>query len=139
MFSGGVGSWMTARRVAATGVTPVLLFADTRMEDEDLYRFLDEAAADVGGELIKVTEGRTPWEVFFDVRFLGNSRIDPCSRILKRELLRKWVEDNCDPTETVIYIGIDWTESHRFEKAKEPWSPWVIAAPLCESPFLLKA
>jgi len=138
MFSGGVGSWMTARRVVESGAKPVLLFADTRMEDEDLYRFLVEAAEDVGGQLVKVAEGRTPWEVFFDVRFLGNSRIDPCSRILKRELCRKWIEDNCDPTDTIIYIGIDWTESHRFTKAEGYWHPWTVKAPLCDAPYLTK-
>ncbi len=35
MFSGGAGSWATARRVIDRGLDPVLLFADTRMEDED--------------------------------------------------------------------------------------------------------
>lgn len=130
---------MTAKRVVQqTDVKPILLFADTRMEDEDLYRFLDEAAIDVGGELVKVIEGRTPWEVFFDVRFLGNTRIDPCSRILKREVLRKWLTNNCKPTETLIYLGIDWTESHRFEKAKGYWDPWTVKAPLCDPPYLTK-
>ena len=82
MFSGGLGSWRAAKRVAAEYGTAnlVLLFADTRMEDPDLYRFLHEAAADVGGELVVIAEGRTPWEVFTDVRFLGNSRVDPTYR-----------------------------------------------------------
>ena len=46
MFSGGAGSWMTAKRVAEKHGTDnlILLFADTLIEDEDLYRFLDEAA-----------------------------------------------------------------------------------------------
>ncbi len=52
MFSGGLASWAAAKRVAAENGTDalVLLFSDTLMEDEDLYRFLDQAAADVGGE-----------------------------------------------------------------------------------------
>jgi hypothetical protein len=141
MFSGGAGSWATARRVADYYGTEglVLLFADTKMEDEDLYRFVGEAAADVGGELVKVADGRDVWEVFFDVRFLGNTRIDPCSRILKRELLRKWLEDNCDPADTVVYLGIDWSESHRFERAAKHWAPWAAEAPLCDPPLLDRA
>ncbi len=139
MFSGGVGSWMTAKRVElAEGDELILLFADTMMEDLDLYRFLDEAAHDAGGQLIKLAEGRDPWQVFFDVRFLGNTRIDPCSRILKRELLRRWVEEHCIPDDTLIYLGIDWTESHRFERSREPWLPWTIRAPLCDAPYLTK-
>lgn len=140
MFSGGIGSWMTAKRVADKHGTDdlTLLFADTKMEDEDLYRFLDESAANVGGTLVKVAEGRDPWEVFFDVKFLGNSRIDPCSRVLKRQFLRKYIDENFDPEDTVIYIGIDWTEQHRMERAAGFWEPWKVEAPMCDRPLLSK-
>jgi len=140
MFSGGVGSWATAQRVAERHGTKdlILLFADTKMEDQDLYRFLDEAAANVGGQFVKVAEGRDPWKVFFDRRFLGNSRIDPCSSILKREFLRRWIEDRLDPSDTTIYLGIDWTEIHRMERSAKYWKPWTVEAPLCEKPYLDK-
>jgi hypothetical protein len=140
MFSGGAGSWATAKRVAERHGTEnlLLLFADTLMEDEDLYRFLDEAAADVGGKLVKVAEGRDPWQVFFDERFLGNSRVDPCSKILKRQLLRKWITTHLDPEQTVVYLGIDWMEEHRFTNAQAYWAPWKCEAPLCELPYITK-
>lgn len=134
MFSGGLGSWRAAKRVAAEHGTTnlVLLFADTWMEDPDLYRFLHEAAYDVGGELVVIAEGRTPWQVFTDVRFLGNSRVDPCSRVLKREVLRKWLTENTDPAHTTIYLGIGHDEAHRFENAAKNHAPWAVRAPLCE-------
>lgn len=137
MFSGGVGSWATAKRVVAAHGTAdlVLLFADTLIEDADLYRFLEEAAKDVGGQLVKIAEGRDPWQVFFDRRFLGNTRIDPCSSILKREFMRTWLEANCAPAETVVYLGIDWTEAHRFERAKKHWDPWTVRAPMIDPPL----
>jgi hypothetical protein len=113
----------------------ILLFADTQIEDEDLYRFLEESAQDVGGKLIRLKEGRDPWEVFFDERFLGNTRIDPCSKILKRQFLRRWVEDNLDPDEAVLYLGIDWTEEHRIDKAAKYWGEWDVRAPMCEPPL----
>lgn len=140
MFSGGVGSWATAQRVASKYGSDnlYLMFADTNMEDEDLYRFLDEASKNVGGRLIRVADGRTPWEVFHDTRYIGNTRIDPCSRILKRELLRYWLEEMFSPKDTVVYLGIDWTEIHRYERAAPYWSPWKIEAPLCEPPLLVK-
>jgi 3'-phosphoadenosine 5'-phosphosulfate sulfotransferase (PAPS reductase)/FAD synthetase len=64
MFSGGVGSWAAARRVVEKHGTEdlVLLFADTLIEDEDTYRFLREAAANVGGQLVEIADGRTPWD-----------------------------------------------------------------------------
>jgi len=139
MFSGGAGSWAAAKRIPKKTGRLTLLFADSLIEDEDLYRFIDEAAADVGGLLVKVAEGRDPWQVFFDKRFLGNSRVDPCSRILKRELLRDWLDSNCDPADTTIYLGFDWTEAHRFERAQGYWEPWEVRAPLCDPPYIDKA
>lgn len=141
MFSGGVGSWAAAKRVAQQHGTDnlTLLFADTRMEDEDLYRFVREAAANVGGDLVTLTEGRTPWEVFRDVRML-TARLDPCSRVLKREQVDAWLEANCIPAETVVHVGIDWSEEHRFTRLRDRRAAegWQYAAPLCEAPYLTK-
>lgn len=141
MFSGGAGSWGAAKRVAERHGTDdlTLLFADTLIEDEDLYRYLGEAAANVGGELVRLEEGRDPWQIFFDERFLGNTRIDPCSKILKRQLMRGWLEQNRDPDDTTVYLGFDWTEIHRMERASGYWAPWVVEAPLCQPPLTSKA
>lgn len=140
MYSGGVGSWAAAKRVAAQHGTDhlTLLFCDTKTEDADTYRFLRESAANVGGRLVEVADGRTIWEVFRDTKFLGNSRVDPCSRILKREVAQRWLADNCDPASTVVYVGIDWSEEHRFTRLRERHLPWVYQAPLCEAPYLGK-
>ena len=140
MFSGGIASWMAAKRVAEEHGTEdlILLFADTGIEDEDLYRFLEEAAANVGGTLIRLKEGRTPWEVFRDVKYMGNSRVDPCSRVLKRDLIRKMVEDNYSSDETIIYMGMDWTEGHRLTRTAAAWDPWVVKAPMMEKPLMMK-
>lgn len=140
MFSGGIGSWACAKRVAAQHGTAnlILLFADTKMEDEDLYRFLPEAVANVGGELVTIADGRDPWQVFFHKRMMGNTRLDPCSELLKRNLCRAWLNEHCDSADTIVYLGIDWTESHRFERAWPHWAPWTVAAPMCEEPWLFK-
>lgn len=142
MFSSGAGSAMAAKRVAERyGADDlVLLFADVNGEHGDNYRFLREAAAWIGGDLVVLDNGgKTIWQVFADVRFLGNTRADPCSRVLKREPMRKWLEDNCDPAQTCVYLGFDWTEQHRLERAEPHWVPWVIDAPLCWPPLLDKA
>lgn len=140
MFSGGVGSWAAAKRVVERHGTDglVLLFTDTLMEDGDLYRFLNEAAANVGVPVTRIAEGRTPWEVFHDERFLGNSRVDPCSKILKRQMADRWLAEHCDQSDTVCYVGIDWTESHRFDRlvTRKAEQGWTYAAPLCEPPYL---
>lgn len=139
-FSGGVGSWgaagRTIERFGADNVT--LLFADTQIEDDDLYRFLDEATADLGVPLTRLADGRNPWEVFRDVKFIGNTRIDPCSRVLKRDLLRDWIDEHCDPADTLVVLGIDWTEEHRLHRAAPRWEPFELWAPLCDEPYIDK-
>lgn len=85
-----------------------------------------------------IADGRNPHQVYSDVRFLGNSRVDPCSAILKRKLLRRWLERHRDPAETVCVLGYDWTEVQRMQRADGFWSPWRVEAPLTEKPHLWK-
>lgn len=131
-YSGGVGSFAAAvecvRRYGKENVE--LLFADTLAEDEDLYRFLVDTQKALDIPLHRIADGRDPWQVFEDVKFLGNSRVDPCSRILKREICKKWVVERHSPEEVTIVLGIDWTEEHRVINFQRWWSPYVGIAPL---------
>lgn len=140
-FSGGVCSWAAARRVVEKhGVEhTVLLFADTKMEDEDLYRFLDEAAANVGAPLVKIADGRNPWEVMRDERIIagGMTGADPCSKKLKRELMDRWFRANCT-LETITHLGLDWTEAHRLVRLREKAPSRLWEAPMAEAPYLTK-
>ena len=132
LYSGGLASWRVAEIVCEREENVTLLFADTKSEDEDLYRFLNETSEHLGAPITTIADGRTVWEVFNDVKFIGNTRIDPCSRILKREPTRRWLESHCDPESTTVYLGFDLFEDHRFERAKRHWEPWTIAAPLVD-------
>jgi len=140
MYSGGVSSWAAAKRVAGAHGTKclTLLFADTKVEHPDTYRFMRESAVNVGGQLVEIADGRTIWEVFRDERFLGNSRVDPCSKILKRQLMDRWIAARFTPDNVVLYVGLDWTEPHRVERLKARRVPWRVEAPLTEAPYLLK-
>lgn len=154
-FSGGLMSWAAAKRAVAIygAANTTLLFTDTLIEDPDLYRFLDEAAKNVGAPLVKIAEGRTPWQVFRDEKLIGNTRADPCSKILKRQMGLAWLTANCDPAETVLVFGIHHEEAHRLEG--EAWSAkakakvlrgvrpryqdlgWPhVTAPMCDAPFM---
>lgn len=141
MFSSGISSWAAGKRYAEKNGTDgmVLLFADTLIEDEDNYRFLHESAENIGAELVVIKDGRTPWEVMRDVKIIGNSRIDPCSKILKRELLDKWRNENADPETTDVILGISFDEVHRLVRVQERTKPWNYIAPLCDKPWISKA
>lgn len=116
-----------------------LLFADVNMEHPDNYRFLREASEWVGGELVTLdNDGKTIWDVFREGRFLGNSRVDLCSRVLKREPMRRWLEAECDPTDTVVHLGFDISEPHRLPRAQPHWEPWRVEAPLLWEPVVWK-
>lgn len=131
-YSGGVASYISAKRLVnkygRDAVT--LLFTDTKYEHEDLYRFLDETAAFLNATLVKTAEGRNPWQVFKDTKYLGNSRIDPCSRILKREQAKKWVNENCSPSTHSLYLGYAQDERHRLERSQKFWAPYSVDSPL---------
>jgi len=144
-LSYGIGSWAAAKlvvqRYGPQDVT--LLFCDTKYEDEDTYRWGEAAAKNVGAELVVIADGRDPWEVFRDEKLVGNSRMDPCSKILKRQLSNNWRSVHCDPADTVVYCGIHWSESDRwenFDKKRNKWTGfkhrmaelgWKAEAPLC--------
>lgn len=139
-YSGGIGSWMTAKRVVEKEgkENVILLFTDTLIEDEDLYRFIDETVKEMGVEYVYLKDGRTPWEVFKDVRYLGNSRLAQCSHILKQKPANKWIKDNFKPDECILYLGIDWTEEHRTKAPIKNWSPYTVKFPMCDEPYLAK-
>lgn len=136
MFSGGIGSWMAAKKVKDEyGASDmILLFTDTLIEDEDLYRFILEAADNIGAPLVWIKDGRTPWQVFFDEGMMGNTRADHCSRILKRELADSWVKDRFSPEECRIYAGFDCLEVNRFDGMAKRILPYICKAPLIAPP-----
>lgn len=140
MFSGGAGSWAAAKRVIAEHGPKrvILLFADTLIEDADLYRFLKDAEDNLGVKVTRIADGRTPWQVFEHERFIGNSRVDPCSRILKRELLDRWRNKNLDPTNSVIYVGLGGYEPDRVERLLKRMAEtkWTYRAPMAEGELL---
>lgn len=108
-YSGGLGSWMTANRVIKKNgkENVILLFTDTKMEDEDLYRFLDETEEDFGIPVTRIADGRDVWEVFKDSRFIGNSRVAQCSHVLKQAKSLEFIETGYKPHEPTFIKRID--------------------------------
>jgi 3'-phosphoadenosine 5'-phosphosulfate sulfotransferase (PAPS reductase)/FAD synthetase len=137
-FSSGATSWAAAKRVVeefgADGV--VLLFADSLIEDVDNYRFLHQGAANVGAPLVMIADGRDPWRVMTDERFMGTSNRDPCSRVLKRKILKRWRSENAP--DAVVHVGLDWTEMHRVEAFVERERRGKGSCPMAEPPYLSK-
>lgn len=145
-YSGGMGSFAEAYYcVKKYGKDKVrLLFCDTLMEDEDLYRFLQETVEFLDVELVKLCYGMTPWELFSKHKFVANSRVDLCSRILKRERINGsngWInthygyttESGIKQFNCHVHVGIDSFEKHRLDRLQERMAPKVYRSLLVET------
>lgn len=110
-FSGGLCSfWAAHRLIQLHGSECVtLLFADTKSEDRDLYRFLNDAESALGVPITRISDGRSVWGLFKESKMLGNSRFPLCSAVLKRNVLDAWRFANTTPETHVFNIGLDWT------------------------------
>tara|TARA_R110002110_G_scaffold73643_2_gene195384 strand:+ start:3591 stop:4361 length:771 start_codon:yes stop_codon:yes gene_type:complete len=88
-----------------------LYFNDTGWEHPDLYRFLDDLEKYLDHPILRDSDGRTPEEVFYDEKVLGNSRLPICSRTLKADRMQKYFSDG----DTLIF-GIGPEEQHRAKR-----------------------
>lgn len=141
MLSGGRSSFECLRRaIARYGRSRVQAwFLDTKVEDVDTYRFLDDTERVLRIRIQRFAEGRTPWEVFRDERFIGNSRADPCSKILKRGYAKKLLTARYpDDPRVVLHLGLDWQEEHRIKSVRRNWGSqgYRTAFLLLEEPYL---
>tara|TARA_B100000686_G_C16508159_1_gene820675 strand:- start:143 stop:892 length:750 start_codon:yes stop_codon:yes gene_type:complete len=137
-LSGGTASAVAANRVMQRkGKDNVILwFADTSWEDEDLYRFLIDLENFWDKEIVRYKDGRNPLQVGEDVKFILNSRIRACSRILKQEAFRKYLKKLEKPV--TIHLGMDWTEEHRMAAPKNNYEQFEgvkVSFPLMWKPW----
>ena len=139
-LSGGIGSFYTLQRVLEKQEKKdvVCVFCDTLAEDGDLYRFLDDIEKHFEISIIRITQGMTPFELAFKDRFLFNSRVANCSRKLKSKPFNEWLKSNYGPEECVLYLGIDWTETHRKDAIERNYKPYKVNFPMCEKPYISK-
>lgn len=139
-LSGGIGSYFTLKRVLEkqNKEDVVAVFCDTLSEDGDLYRFLDDIERKTGITITRLCEGKTPFECAWEDNFLYNSRIANCSKKLKSKPFRRWLSNNYKPDECLLYLGIDWTETHRIDAIRRNYSPYQVEFPMCEKPYIDK-
>lgn len=134
--SGGLGSFgalvRTVEKYGRENVTG--LFTDVLQEDQDTYRFLVESCAVLGVELVVIEEGRSPWDVAHDEGFIPNNMVPLCSRKLKIEPARAWIEVNAP--ESLLVYGIGWDEQHRAGPIAEAQAPREVWCPMTEPPYL---
>jgi hypothetical protein len=118
---GGLASTMVLpeRVVARYGREhTVLVMAKLPNEDPDVWRLCDAVEAHLGLPIQYIGLGMTPWDIFFKERMMGSSRIDPCSRLLKRQVLDRWVKETYPNADVTCHVGITYHEVDRFIRFK---------------------
>lgn len=139
LFSTGLSSAMTLdKAINKFGIENVIaLFTDTKWEDEDNYRFLN----DIKSRYPKLrfeyrADGRTPREVFLTTRWLGNSRLGNCSVQLKVKQTHKYLEELKDEGITpILLFGIGKHEEHRADSLKNKYPNYKCLFPLIDEPM----
>lgn len=129
--SGGLASAANAILAARAGVKYIMVFADTTIEDDDLHRFLYDLETYLGQPIIRLKDGRDPWDVFVDVQFIGNSQTAHCSKFLKTAQVKKFADAVCDPDDPII-LGMYPDEQDRLDRAIANWLPRPIRSRLIE-------
>lgn len=147
--SGGLGSYEALRRtIEQKGrANTAGIFADVGRivrngetvcgEDDDLFRFLDdiEKLLDFPIHRIKSAKYTDIWNVFFEQRMLGSDLRDPCSRWMKRKIIRDWQESHFGRVNVITVLGLSWQEADRIGEFKAIFGDacWF---PCCEDPHL---
>lgn len=151
MFSGGKGSFYVASflKEKYPNDNIVLYFTDVLWEDEDLYRFINEVSDKLKLPMLIHSEGINPKQLMILNRFMFNSRVGNCSKILKMRVSSRFLKKGIKPpfeewrnknflknedftTNANLYFGIGYDESHRTKAIVENWKPFDVKFPLIE-------
>jgi hypothetical protein len=136
-FSTGLSSAITAARVIARygKDATTLVFMDTHFEDDDNYRFMADFERVHGVEILRLDEGRNPYEVSRDEHVIPNNSLAPCTFRLKIEPFRAWLAVQEKPL--TIHIGYDWQEIHRCEPTRRNYEGlgYEVDFPLLWKPY----
>lgn len=130
-LSGGLASAASAVLAHELGYNYEMVFADTLIEHPDLYRFINQLSQALGKPYIHLIDGRDPWDVFVDERFIGNTRTAHCSVELKTRQVAEWMEAEAwhhDP----LVLGMYRDEEDRLERARKNWRPQEVTSLLIE-------
>lgn len=104
-LSGGIGSYITLKRVLSKYQDVIAVFCDTMYEDGDLYRFLDDIERKFNIKIIRLSAYKNPIQLQVESNFVFNSRVALCSKELNvdfigieldrdyYEIARKRIED----------------------------------------------
>ena len=134
-FSSGLSSALTSIRVIEKYPDAKIVFMDTIFEDEDNYRFMSDFENKFNVKIIRLKEGRNPYDLSRDEHIIPNNFLAPCTFRLKIEPFKEYLK--LLEGETTIYIGYDFTEMHRCEATTRNYEKigYKVDYPLLWKPY----
>lgn len=136
--SGGDGSAVAWKRClewyGKDRVVPV--FADTKSEHDDLYRFVEDCEREFCQKVNRLVDGRNIWDVFVETgmaRMAQNGGACKASVELKQKLLDAHL---LETGITTIATGLEFMEPERMEKLIARMAPVNVLFPLSVAPLL---
>lgn len=120
------------RRYGADNVH--LFIACLKGESSDLWKLVNECERLTGLHVHRLTYAPSGflldapeyqwwsiWDVFNSVGRMGSSLADPCSRLLKRETIKKYLLQTFDLSQSVLHVGITSDEIDRALAIRKNW------------------
>jgi len=136
-FSTGiVSALMCERMIKRYGKENCLfVFMDTLIEDPDNYRYMADVEKYLGVEVVKLTEGRTPYQVFTDEHVIPSARFAPCTLRLKLKMFRAYIATL--PKPLTVHIGYDVFELERCEPTRKNYEKlgYSVDFPMLWKPY----
>lgn len=134
-FSTGLSSAVAVERVLQRygAESTIIVFLDTTIEDDDNYRFMNDCQKR-WPQIVKLCDGRNPYQVAANKKIIPNQKIAPCTFELKINVFKKWLKRFPEAT---IHIGYDFYEVHRCEATKAAYEAegWDVDFPLLWKPY----
>jgi 3'-phosphoadenosine 5'-phosphosulfate sulfotransferase (PAPS reductase)/FAD synthetase len=105
-------------------------------EHPDVLRLVRAMEVITGKQVTIIGSGKTPFDIFHEVKRLGNSQIAPCSHKLKQDEALQYLETNYDQDNTTLLVGIGYYEKHRMIDISANWTRkgWHVEAPMIDLP-----
>jgi hypothetical protein len=151
-FSGGKASLAAAdyAKLQYPKANILLYFTDTLWENDDTYRFINEASDKLQLPLLTHSSGLNPVQLMFEKKMVYNSMIGDCSKILKMRVAmdflkrgkkpvietwrnRHYLKDENYTKDAILYFGIGFEEMHREPAIRKNWQPFQVQMPLIEN------
>lgn len=89
------------------------VFCDTMIEDDDLYRFMDDLEQHWQTSITRLVDGRTPYEIADDEGIIPNQKVATCTRRLKIFLFRDYIATIARHEPVAVVLGLSLGEAHR--------------------------